>query len=133
MLAKSLIDADARELLEPFNDLTKEGSDNEFTVEDIEAAAGFYDTRFAVMTRKEISRRTKIEIQPARRNGRTQKEHLKRAGLVRTISSYDEVGRPDKRDIVKEWRAAHEYGKKADCIRETGLDKKTVYKWWDSE
>jgi len=21
-------------------------------------------------------------------------------------------------------------GKKADCIRDTGLDKKTVYKWW---
>lgn len=22
-------------------------------------------------------------------------------------------------------------GKKADCIRDTGLDKKTIYKWWN--
>lgn len=24
-------------------------------------------------------------------------------------------------------------GRKADCIRDTGLSKPTVYKWWDSE
>lgn len=28
------------------------------------------------------------------------------------------------------WRLEHPEGKKADCIRDTGLDKKTVYKWW---
>ena len=32
--------------------------------------------------------------------------------------------------IVYEWRSAHPEGRKVDCIRETGLDKKTVYKWW---
>ena len=39
-------------------------------------------------------------------------------------------GRPDKQKIVEEWRKSHPDGKKADCIRDTGLDKKTVYKWW---
>ncbi len=40
-------------------------------------------------------------------------------------------GRPKKKTIVEEWRKAHPDGKKADCIRETGLSKPTVYKWWD--
>ena len=39
-------------------------------------------------------------------------------------------GRHSKEEIVKEWRSQHPEGRKADCIRETGLDKKTVYKWW---
>ena len=39
----------------------------------------------------------------------------------------DNNGRPDKSMIVYEWRSAHPEGRKVDCIRETGLDKKTVY------
>lgn len=39
-------------------------------------------------------------------------------------------GRKPKKDIVKQWQADHPNGKKSDCIRDTGLDKKTVYKWW---
>ncbi|MFQ5082134.1 replication protein, partial [Clostridioides difficile] len=31
---------------------------------------------------------------------------------------------------VREWQESHPAGKKADCIRETGLSKPTVYKWW---
>lgn len=42
----------------------------------------------------------------------------------------DGNGRKPKVDIVRQWQAAHPEGKKADCIRDTGLDKKTVYKWW---
>ena len=32
--------------------------------------------------------------------------------------------------IVEEWRESNPLGTKADCIRETGLAKHTVYKWW---
>ena len=39
-------------------------------------------------------------------------------------------GRPEKSKIVEEWRKSNPEGRKADCIRDTGLDKKTVYKWW---
>lgn len=35
-----------------------------------------------------------------------------------------------KSKIVEEWQRQHPDGKKADCIRETGLSKPTVYKWW---
>lgn len=40
-------------------------------------------------------------------------------------------GRPDKQKIVQKWKSEHPKGKKVDCIRDTGLDKKTVYKWWE--
>ena len=34
-------------------------------------------------------------------------------------------------EIVEDWRKAHPNGKKADCIKDTGLSKPTVYKWWN--
>ena len=37
-------------------------------------------------------------------------------------------GRKPKKDIVQKWRLEHPEGKKADCIRDTGLTKPTVYK-----
>ncbi len=42
----------------------------------------------------------------------------------------DNNGRPDVSKIVEDWRKANPDGKKADCIRATGLSKPTVYKWW---
>lgn len=136
MIDKSLIDADAMELLDPFNDLTKEGSDNHFTMEDIHAAAKWYDRRFAKITRGFIEFKTGIIIPTARRNGRPQKLHVKLMSATRDVLHPDgewrnRDGRPDKKAVVKEWRAANPYGSKADCIRATGLTKPTVYKWWD--
>ena len=44
-------------------------------------------------------------------------------------------GRPKgsgtKENQVKEWRKNNPDGKKAQCIRDTGLSKMTVYKWWN--
>ena len=40
-------------------------------------------------------------------------------------------GAPTKQSIVQKWRLEHPEGKKADCIRDTGLTKPTVYKWWN--
>jgi hypothetical protein len=72
-----------------------------------------------------------------RRNGRKQNVHLAMArGMKKTLSEYGEDvlgGRPKgttKQRIVQDWKKAHPDGRKADCVRETGLDKKTVYKWW---
>lgn len=78
-----------------------------------------------------------IEIKKNKRNYRKQDQHLKIARFTRDLN-YDDPngwinkkGAPTKKDIVQEWRKTHPNGKKADCIRDTGLDKKTVYKWWD--
>lgn len=43
----------------------------------------------------------------------------------------DNNGRPSKVKIVEEWQRQHPEGTKADCHRETGLDPKTIRKWWD--
>lgn len=49
--------------------------------------------------------------------------------LKRVKKSIDKIKRSAEQ-IVKEWRESHPDGKKADCIRDTGLSKPTVYKWW---
>lgn len=36
----------------------------------------------------------------------------------------------NQKEIVQKWRLEHPNGKKSDCIRDTGLTKPTVYKWW---
>lgn len=73
----------------------------------------------------------------SRRNGRPQKQHLKLARFARDMNYEDpngwinKNGAPSKKDIVQQWREEHPEGRKADCVRETGLSKPTVYKWWD--
>lgn len=75
----------------------------------------------------------------SRRNGRPQKQHLRLARFARDMNYEDsngwtnKKGAPLKKDIVQQWRLEHPDGKKADCIRDTKLNKRTVYKWWDVE
>ena len=83
-----------------------------------------------------ISEKTNIPLQRTKRNGRKRAEHVKLMNYIRDEINNnknwrDGNGRKPKADIVKEWRLAHPEGRKADCIRDTGLDKKTVYKWWE--
>lgn len=40
-------------------------------------------------------------------------------------------GAPTKEQLIKEWRAQHPDGTPKDCIRDTGVSKNTVYKWWE--
>lgn len=129
-IAKEIVDADAHDLIEPFNELTSH-ENNDFTAADVEAASKFYNTMYAKMSKREVTRKTGIIINSSRRNGRTQEEHLRRAGLIRTLSPYDNVGAPKKENIVKEWRKNNPGGKKIDCEKETGLSRHTVLKWWD--
>lgn len=63
--------------------------------------------------------------------GFIQKEYEKGGFKANPIAKKHPEGRPDKQKIVQKWKSEHPKGKKADCIRDTGLDKKTVYKWWE--
>ncbi|EKC43765.1 replication protein, partial [human gut metagenome] len=79
--------------------------------------------------------RTGIVIKKNKRNGRKQAQHIKIMNAIRDIEHPDgewrnKDGRPDKSQIVVDWRMAHPDGTKAECIRETGLSKPTVYSWW---
>ena len=85
-------------------------------------------------SREWIEKQTKVDIPPNKRNGRKQATHLKIARSTLAIMNEDEgkalQGRPDKAKIVEEWQKSHPEGRKADCIRDTGLSKPTVYRWW---
>ncbi len=126
---------DALALVEPLNRLT-EKPDNQFTEDDVYAAMVYYDRRFIKMGRDGIQRLTKIDIGETKRNGRSQSAHLKRARALQDVDYEDGAwrnkdGAPTKQQMIAEWRKNNPGGKKADCIKETGISKPTVYKWWD--
>ena len=60
-------------------------------------------------------------------------------GRARAVQAFDDPdgrwrnreGRPKAQICVFEWRQQHPEGRKADCHRDTGLDPKTIRKWWD--
>lgn len=126
---------DACDLIPFMNSLNPE---EPFTIEDVESAFECYDDKYATFPIKDISKISGIEIIRNKRNYRKQDVHLERARAVQMIDYpnrewINKDGAPTKQDIVEEWRKNNPDGRKADCIRDTGLSKPTVYKWWDGE
>lgn len=129
------LERDSYELIPFMNDVN---SENPFTEEDVQSALECFDLRYCTFPIDDISKLSGIAIQKNKRNGRKQAVHLERARAVQDIDYPDGSwregnGRKTKKDVVAEWRDSHPDGKKADCIRDTGLTKPTVYKWWDGE
>ena len=125
---------DALELLPMFDDISDD-EHNRFTKRDVLDAMNMYQENYVTYSRAEVERVSGISVPPNKRNGRKQEQHIKIMNAIREIEHPDGAwrnkdGRPDKQKIVEEWRKSHPEGRKADCIRDTGLDKKTVYKWW---
>lgn len=109
-----------------------------FTVEDCKSALECYDEKYVTFPINDIEKITGIAIPRNKRNGRTQQQHIKMVNAMRIMKrdmlgedEYKNNGRPTAQAKVQEWRLAHPEGRKADCVRDTGLDKKTVYKWWN--
>ena len=76
-----------------------------------------------IASREWIEDNTKVTIPANKRNYRKQED-------MKVIGEVVKEGRPTAERTVREWQESHPAGKKADCIRETGLAKHTVYKWW---
>ena len=138
------IKRDAYSFLEHLESLT-EDEDNHFTKNDIQDAfkALKADKRLlsTLASRAWIEKSTKVPIPPSHREkGKRlkQKDHLELARMSRDIRQRakgtkwtDNNGRPSKVKIVEEWQRQHPEGTKADCHRDTGLDPKTIRKWWN--
>lgn len=112
------------------------GDKNPFTADDVLHALTAYTDDYITYPISTISVRCGIRIDSGRRNYRKQIPHLKRARAVQDIDYpngewRNKNGRPPKGDTVKEWQRLHPEGRKADCIRDTGLNKRTVYKYWN--
>ena len=132
------LEKDAFLFMEKFDKLPS-SEDNPFTEKDVLDALQAYDDRYMTYPINSISYLTDIHIEKNKRNYRKQKDHIK---LMNTMKKFkkqlgEEIkeGRPKgttKEYMVKEYRKNNPNARKCDCIRSTGLDKKTVYKWWNS-
>ena len=128
---------DCYRLLDVFDSLTPDGSSNSFTEKDVEdALQSFYDKGLVTYPRNSVSKLSGLYIEPNKRNGRKQENHLQLARAMKKAKSElgEDVlgGRPQLIDTVFQWRLANPSGTKAQCIRETKLSKPTVYKWWNT-
>ena len=142
-ISEQKIRRDAYAFLDHLESLT-EDEDNHFSRADVkDALRALKSDRKRLSTiasRKWIEENTKVPIPPSHREKEKrlkQKDHLELARMTRDIRQRtkgtkwtDNNGRPSQEQTVREWQESHPDGKKADCIRETGLAKHTVYKWW---
>ena len=129
---------DALELLPMFDDISDD-EHNRFTKRDVLDAMNMYQENYVTYSRAEVERVSGISVPPNKRNGRKQEQHIKIMNAIRDIEHPDgewrnKEGRPkgssQQKKLVEEWQKSHPDGKKADCIRDTGLSKPTVYSWW---
>lgn len=121
-------------------DLLTSNEDNHFTREDVLAALELYNDNYITFPIDTISKLTEIRIDKNKRNGRKLDQHIKMVNSLRVMrrdvlgeDEYKNNGRPTAQAKVIKWQKEHPNGKKADCIRDTGLSKKTVYKWWTNK
>lgn len=120
----------------PYLDSLTEKEDNHFTSQDVRAALKAYDNpRNKTYPLNSIRYKSGIMFPKNKRNGRTRAQHVKimnfmRDEILHKTNWREGNGRPSAELIVLEWQQQHPQGRKADCIRDTGLTKPTVYKWW---
>ena len=131
--------ADALALV-PKMDSYTDTEDNRFTEDDVHDAMLAYDENYNKWPIKTIEDTTLFRIERKRRNGRPQEEHVKMMSLIRDNISFPDGswrkgnGRKAQGDIVRQWREENPNNKnKSQCAKETGLDRKTVRKWWDPD
>ena len=128
---------DAMELVPRLDQLTKT-KNNAFTVDDVLDAAAYYDEPSQSLGLKSVYRMTKIYIQPAKRNHRSQHEHL---GRVRALQNFDDPegswryrgGAPEKKELVAAFRAEHPEASVTEVARALQISRTTVYKWWGGQ
>ncbi len=108
---------------------------NHFTEHDVIAALEMYNEDYITFPRREIEKLTGVSMPAKKRNGRKQEVHIKFMNMQRhfkvEIGESTNGGRPNKEKEVRAWRTQNPTLKKADCIKETGLAKMTVYKYWE--
>lgn len=109
---------------------------NRLSEDDIHSALEMYSKEYYNLTIETISALTDVKIKRNKRNYRKQSEHIKYMNAIKSfkleMNECTQGGRPTAEDIVSNWQMQekNKHRKKIDCIRDTGLSKNTVYKWW---
>lgn len=140
-ITESELIEDAYSFLDRFDELS-DSDINRFTEDDVmDALQAYYDKDLVTYPINSIAYHSAIKIEKNKRNGRKLDAHIKMLNATRKFrrdvlneDEYKNSGRPKgsskQKDIVIRWRLDHPSGRKAECIRDTGLSKPTVYKWW---
>jgi hypothetical protein len=127
---------DAYRLYDTFEHRTTDEA-NHFLLSDIEQALKAYRNKnYATLPIGSIEYFSGLRIDRTKRNGRKQAQHIKIMNAIRDLDDPDgnwrnKDGAPTKSSQVYDWRQLNPGGSKARCIRETGISKPTVLKWWD--
>lgn len=133
-ISREELEIDAFGMVDRLDTLTTD-EENHFTREDALCALELFNDNYITFPIDTISALTDLQIAKNKRNYRKQKDHIKVMNTMKALKKQlgEEVkeGRPTAENTVRQWQQAHQEGRKADCIRETGLSKKTVYKWWN--
>ncbi len=136
-VSREELEEDCFALLDYLEGLTV-SEDNHFGRDDVLDALEAFDERWTTFPRQSVEYRTAISIPANKRNRQSQSDHLEEARVIRDIRAarrgekWDaHNGRKSKAEVVRQWRKENPEGRKVDCIRATGLDKKTVYKHWE--
>lgn len=109
---------------------------NKLSEDDIHSALEMYSKEYYNLTIETISALTDVKIKRNKRNYRKQLEHMKYMNAMKSfkieMNECTKGGRPTAKEIVSNWQTEekNKYRKKIDCVRDTGLSKNTVYRWW---
>ena len=131
------LEKDAFNIMSIFDKLPA-SDDNPVDEKDVIDALQAYEDRYITYPINSISYLTDIHIEKNKRNYRKQKDHIilmnTMKSLKKQLGEEMKEGRPEgsgtKEQIVKTYREKNPTARKSDCIRDTGLSKMTVYKWW---
>lgn len=122
------------DMAEDFVILSKIEHANSLTDDDMESALEAYSKEYYNFKIDDIEKLTDVRIEKNKRNYRKRETHIKYMNNQRAfkveMGECTNGGRPSKKDIVEKWRESNPNGTKYQCIKETGLSKNTVKKWW---
>lgn len=133
-VSKEQLEKDAFSLLGKMEQLTTDEA-NHFTREDILAALEMYNDSYITFPIDTISKLSSIEIKKNKRNYRKQSTHLKIArSILEVLNAEADIklqGRPSKAVDVIIWKKTNPNGSVKDCMKETGIARATIYKYWN--
>ena len=132
-ISRKELEQDAMGMIEFLDKKSSDG--NPFTVDDVLHALESYNDSYITYPIDTIVARTGIPIEKNKRNGRKQEIHLylarRKKEDLKMIGELVKEGRPSKKEVVREYLKEHIEATKAEVIRETGLSKPTVYKYYE--
>lgn len=129
------LERDAMDLVEVFDSITEDES-NHFLEEDVLEALEMYNDNYYTFPINTIRQISDISIEKNKRNGRKQDAHMRYMSSQREFKLKEGEctpgGRPTAYKTVLNYLEDHPTATQYQVKKDTGLDKKTVRKWYNA-